>query len=134
MKSCFKPTTCNLSPYSAVTETSKGEGNTSPVQICVSAPPQLQRGHGHFHQLDSAYNEQLLHQTGPNETCPAPGMGAEMAKISSTVKNMHYSIHIYRRHSDFGCESLVENLSFTPKLQQIVGNVQCYLKHLFQIL
>lgn len=83
------------------------------MQICVSAPPQLQRGHGHFHQLDSAYNEQLLHQTGPNETCPAPGMGAEMAKISSMVKNMHYSIHVYRRrHSDFGCESLVENLFY----------------------
>lgn len=66
------------------------------MQTCVFAPQQLQREHGHFHQLDSAYNGQLLHQTGPNETCPAPGMGVEMAKISSVVKNVHYSINVYR--------------------------------------
>lgn len=61
------------------------------MQTCVSAPPQLQRGHGHFHQLDSACNGQLLHQTGPNETCPVPGMGAEMTKINS-VKHLKYTL------------------------------------------
>lgn len=59
------------------------------MQTCVSAPPQLQRGHGHFHQLDSAYNAQLLHQTGPNEIYPAPGMGAEMTKINSIQQLKH---------------------------------------------
>lgn len=88
MKLSLELTTHNLSPYSAFTETTNRE-DISPVQTCVSAPPQLQRGHGRFHQLDSAYNGQLLHQTGPNETCPAPGMGAEMTKINSIQQLKH---------------------------------------------
>lgn len=74
----------------------------SPEQTCVSAPPQLQRGHGHFHQLDSAYNAQLLHQIGPNETYPAPGMKAEMTKINSMVETYAVFSEVYHsRHNDF---------------------------------
>lgn len=62
------------------------------MQTYVSVPPQLQKGHGHFHQLDSAYNGQLLHQTGPNGTCPAPGMSWGDRKDDKCDFNQTYAI------------------------------------------